>query len=101
MCGKSLGPLQQMGRNSFLYATLVSSITFVLLWSCNVNVNVNVISRTALIRNRVSRRVLHVSKITWGVLYLFQEAQTHWLPVLGVQPRVVPYTWPVLKCCAI
>ena len=43
----------------------------------NVNVNVNVISRTALIRNRVSRRVLHVSKITWGILYLFQEAQTH------------------------
>ena len=42
-----------------------------------VNVNVNVISRTALIRNRVSRRVLHVSKITWGILYLFQEAQTH------------------------
>ena len=41
------------------------------------NVNVNVISRTALIRNRVSRRVLHVSKITWGILYLFQEAQTH------------------------
>ena len=49
-----------------------------------VNVNVNVISRTALIRNRVSRRVLHVSKITWGVLYLFQEAQTLWLPVLGL-----------------
>ena len=45
--------------------------------SVNVNVNVNVISRTALIRNRVSRRVLHVSKITWGILYLFQEAQTH------------------------
>ena len=40
-------------------------------------VNVNVISPTALIRNRVSRRVLHVSKITWGILYLFQEAQTH------------------------
>ena len=34
----------------------------------DVNVNVNVISRTALIRNRVSRKVLHVSKITWGVL---------------------------------
>ena len=67
-----------------------------------VNVNVvNVISRTALIRNRVSRRVFHVSKITWGVLYLFQEAQTHWLPVLGVPPRVVPYTWPILKCCAV
>ena len=44
--------------------------------SCS-NVNVNVISRTALIRNRVSRRVFHVSNITWGVLYLFQEAQTH------------------------
>ena len=41
------------------------------------NVNVNVKSRTALIRNRVSRRVFHVSKSTWGVLYLFQEAQTH------------------------
>ena len=40
-------------------------------------VNVNVISRTALIRNRVSRRVFHVSKITWGILYLFQEAQAH------------------------
>ena len=66
-----------------------------------VNVNVNVISRTALIRNRVSCRVFHVSKITWGVLYLFQEAQTHWLPVLGVPPRVVPYTWPILKCCAV
>ena len=66
-----------------------------------VNVNVNVISRTALIRNRVSRRVFHVSKITWGVLYLIQEAQTHWLPVLGVPPRVVPYTWPILKCCAV
>ena len=45
--------------------------------AAHVNVNVNVISRTALIRNRVSRRVFHVSKITWGVLYLFQEAQTH------------------------
>ena len=62
-----------------------------------LNINVNFISRMALIHNRVSRRVLHVSKITWGVLYLFQEAQTHWLPVLGVPPRVVPYTWPVLK----
>ena len=65
------------------------------------NVNVNVISRTALIRNRVSRRVFHEGNITWGVLYLFQEAQTHWLPVLGVPPRVVPHTWPVLKCCAV
>ena len=43
----------------------------------SVTVTVTVISRTALIRNRVSRRVLHVSKITWGILYLFQEAQTH------------------------
>ena len=36
-----------------------------------------------------------------GVLYLFKEAQAHWLPVLGVPPRVVPYTWLILKCRAI
>ena len=40
-------------------------------------VNVNVISRTALIRNRVSRRVFHVSRSRVGILYLFQEAQAH------------------------
>ena len=40
-------------------------------------VNVNVKSRTALIRNRVSRRVFHVSRSRVGVLYLFQEAQAH------------------------
>ena len=44
---------------------------------CNVNVNVNVISRTALIRNRVSRRVFQVCSSRVGVLYLFQEAQAH------------------------
>ena len=52
-------------------------LVIVIYFLYSFNVNVNVISRTALIRNRVSRRVLHVSKITWGVLYLFQEAQTH------------------------
>ena len=40
-------------------------------------VNVNVISRTASIRNRVSRRVFHVCLSRVGVLYLFQEAQAH------------------------
>ena len=53
------------------------TVKFYVKMKAYVNVNVNVISRTALIRNRVSRRVLHVSKITWGVLYLFQEARTH------------------------
>ena len=43
----------------------------------HANVNVNVISRTALIRNRVSRRVFHVSRSRVGVLYIFQEAQAH------------------------
>ena len=42
------------------------------LVNVNVNVvNVNVISRTSLIRNRVSRRVFHVSKIAHGVSSIY------------------------------
>ena len=41
-----------------------------------------------------------MSRSRVGVLYLFQEAQSHWLPVLGVPPRVVPYTWLVLNVIA-
>ena len=52
---------------------VISRVTPRVTARVNVNVNVNVVSRTALIRNRVSRRVFHVSKITWGVLYLISR----------------------------